>query len=276
MYRDRYDIRSFLAGEDNVASISIASAKGSTPRDQDAWMLVSRKRIFRTIGGGNLEYLAIGKARELLVSNVEKQELSLPLGPDLGQCCGGHVMLHIQRLDDLQTTHFITRMDEEIERLPHVYVFGAGHVGTCLAEALSLLPVRPLLIDQRAAALENAPDGIEICLTALPEAIVKSAPKGSAFVVATHDHSLDFLIAKEALARANTAYIGMIGSKTKRATFRKWLHHETEGRLSSDRLICPMAPGECDDKRPEVIASLVAAEVMTHLRAVAKIKLELF
>ena len=68
-----------------------------------------------------------------------------------------------------------------------------------------------------------APAGVERVLTPLPEEVVRRAPAGSAFVVLTHDHALDFLIAREALARGDAAYVGMIGSRTKRVSFQRWL-----------------------------------------------------
>ena len=66
------------------------------------------------------------------------------------------------------------------------------------------------------------PRDIETRLTPVPEEMVRDAPAGSAFVVLTHDHALDFLIVAEALKREDAAYVGMIGSKTKKATFRSW------------------------------------------------------
>ena len=75
-----------------------------------------------------------------------------------------------------------------------------------------------------------APAGVERVLTPLPEEIVRRAPPGSAFVVLTHDHALDFLIVREALARGDAAYVGMIGSRTKRVSFLRWLARGGAGR----------------------------------------------
>ena len=265
MYSDRSDIRRFFRRHENVAAIFIDDVKGSAPRDADAWMLVSPNAIFRTIGGGSLEFIAIEKARALLSSDQNEEVISIPLGPEIGQCCGGHVRLRIERLDRNGRDQLTARIDQEIASLPHVYIFGAGHVGYSLSEAMALLPVHPVLIDSRAEALEAAPDRIETCLTAIPESMVKSAPADSAFVVLTHDHSLDFLITREALQRGDARYVGLIGSKTKRATFRSWFRQETGSGAGLDRLICPIGGQGSDDKRPEVIASFVAAEIMAHL-----------
>ena len=100
---------------------------------------------------------------------------------------------------------------------------GAGHVGRALATFFQALPVRSILIDSRAEELALAEARVENRLTAMPEADIRSAPAGSAFVVLTHDHALDFLLTAEALARRDAAYVGMIGSATKRAEVRPFL-----------------------------------------------------
>jgi xanthine dehydrogenase accessory factor len=104
---------------------------------------------------------------------------------------------------------------------------------------------------------------IETCLTAMPEALVREAPPGSSFVILTHDHALDFLITSEALQRKDAAYIGMIGSKTKRMTFRNWLTRDIGRPELFDNLVCPIGGSEVKDKRPAVIATLAAAEILT-------------
>ncbi|MEL6794670.1 MAG: XdhC family protein, partial [Pseudomonadota bacterium] len=95
----------------------------------------------------------------------------------------------------------------------------------------------------------------------------RAAPRGAAFVVLTYDHALDFLIAAEALKRSDAAYVGMIGSATKRAAFDGWMRREAlEGAA---RLTCPIGAVGKGDKRPEVIAAHVAAEILTALSAPA-------
>ena len=274
MYRDRQDIRRFLHENDFVAAICVDEVKGSAPRDAGAWMLVSPGAVFRTIGGGNLEFMAIEKARRILASGASEDVLSIPLGPEIGQCCGGHVRLTVQRLGETEQSEYVARIDHELAELSNVFVFGAGHVGRALSEALSLLPLRPVLVDTRADELEAAAEGIETCLTAVPESIVRTAPEGSAFVVLTHDHSLDFLIVREALKRGDARYVGMIGSRTKRASFSRWFASETGDQDSLKGLVCPIGNRTAGDKRPEVIASLVAAEITACLTAAGTTKAE--
>ena len=264
MYKQRHDIRAFLNSCDAVVLVEIDEAKGSTPRELGAWMLVSDSSIFRTIGGGQLENIAIEKARQLLrTPSNEHFEMDIPLGPDIGQCCGGKVRVRVKLLDEHEQEARAKLADLDLEQLPNLYIFGAGHVGNALAEAASLLPLNPILIDTRADMLALAPDTIEKRLTAMPEAEVRGAKVGSAFAVLTHDHALDFLITREVLTRNDVAYAGMIGSKTKRATFKSWA--KREGLNNIDKLVCPMGRTSSNDKRPEVIAALVLAQVLEYL-----------
>ncbi len=272
----RDDIRAFLNGRParipDCVLIEVTDVKGSAPRDAGAWMLVARDAIFRTIGGGQLEYMAIDHARRMLAGG-DDSPMDVALGPEIGQCCGGRVGLNFRRVDGPLAKELVTRMDGEIAMRPHVYVFGAGHVGDALAHALSLTPVRVVLVDTRESELTAfGVPGVETCLTALSEQVVRTAPPGSAFIVLTHDHALDFLIAAEALGRRDAAYVGMIGSKTKKATFRNWLKRETGGDALFGALVCPVGGALVKDKRPEVIAALATAEVLTALFAPATVR----
>ena len=264
MVASREDIRDFLRREPNCVLVEVTGAAGSTPRDTDAWMLVAAESLFGTIGGGQLEYMAIDHGRRALKRGDAPEAMTIPLGPEIGQCCGGRVALAFTRLDQEKAAMLIERSDLEIASRPHVYVFGAGHVGDALTMALSLVPVRTVLVDTRENELSAVADipGIETCLTAMPEAVVRDAPPGSAFVILTHDHALDFLIAAEALRRDDASYVGMIGSKTKRSTFKNWLSREIGRPDLFDRLVCPIGGTTVKDKRPAVIAALAAAEVM--------------
>ncbi|MEO1471358.1 MAG: xanthine dehydrogenase accessory protein XdhC [Pseudomonadota bacterium] len=253
----------FLATGGPVAAIEVTRVQGSAPREVGAWMLVSPQATHATIGGGALEHRAIARARALLAEGDEALDLALPLGPAIGQCCGGQVTLAIRRLDARGIAEHRARLAAQRASDPPVAVFGAGHVGLALARALALLPVRTLLVDSRSEALAAAPAGVGTRLTPLPEAVVRAARPGTAFVVMTHDHATDFLIAAEALARGDAAYVGLIGSASKRAAFEGWL--KREHGPSPAALTCPVGAAGRGDKRPAVIAAQVAAEVMAAL-----------
>ncbi|MBK0020329.1 xanthine dehydrogenase accessory protein XdhC [Brucella pseudogrignonensis] len=267
----RDDIRAFLNKRPDSVLIEVTDVKGSAPRDAGAWMLVARDMIFRTIGGGQLEYMAIDHARKILAGGRDSP-MDVPLGPEIGQCCGGRVGLSFRRVNRGLAEDLVAKVDAEIATRPHIYVFGAGHVGDALAYSLSLTPVRVILVDTREAELMavDAP-GVETCLAAMPEQVVRSAPPGSAFIVLTHDHALDFLIVAEALQRDDALYIGMIGSKSKKATFKNWLKREIGSDDLFENLVCPVGGSVVKDKRPEVIAALAAAEVLTAVLVSSKV-----
>ncbi|MER8439315.1 xanthine dehydrogenase accessory protein XdhC [Mesorhizobium sp. M1312] len=303
-------LKAFLARAGRVALVEVAGTKGSTPREKGAFMLVSGAAIFGTIGGGQLEYMAIDKARQLLFSPLEgemaaerpegvvsegsarasstaaatppggfaatlpsrgrdiRATLDIALGPEIGQCCGGRVEVLIRLVDAALAQKLVAAAEAEEAQLPHVYIFGGGHVGQALASAVALLPVRVVVVETRAEALEGMPGTVETSLTPMPEAMVREAPSGSAFVVLTHDHALDFLIVAEALKRRDAAYVGMIGSKTKKATFRSWFLKSADGSEAEFApLVSPIGGDAVKDKRPHVIAALAAAEIMTALVA---------
>jgi xanthine dehydrogenase accessory factor len=245
--------------------VRVESARGSTPREAGAWMLVSEKRTLGTIGGGQLEYMAIDAARALLARGAIRQLLDVPLGPEIGQCCGGRTRMTVVRAEGATLERLLALVTQEVAALPTIYVMGAGHVGRALAAALALLPVRAILVDGREEELWMSPAGVERILTPLPEETVRLAPAGSAFVVLTHDHALDFLIVREALARGDAAYVGMIGSRTKRVSFQRWL--ASAGAVETSALVCPIGALGRPDKRPEVIAAFVAAEILQRLAA---------
>lgn len=267
------ELERFLGAETEVALVQVVRARGSTPREEGAWMLVAPGRIFGTIGGGQLEFTAIDAGRELLQAPTTAPDtrpgfrtLDIPLGPEIGQCCGGRVELAIRPLDAQRREELMATAQAEDEAMPHVLIFGGGHVGQALAAACSLLPLQVIVVETRAEALESMPDGVETRHTAVPEQMVRSAPPGSAFVVLTHDHALDFLIVAEALGRGDAAYVGMIGSKTKKATFRNWYLKTAGGSEETlARLVSPIGGDAVHDKRPPVIAVLAAAEIMTAI-----------
>jgi xanthine dehydrogenase accessory factor len=231
--------------------VRVARVWGSTPRETGAEMIVRRDGLAGTIGGGQLEYLAIDRARRMMADGEREASLTVALGPEIGQCCGGKVELAFDRLAPTPR-----------KAGPPVLIFGAGHVGRALARALQPLPLAPRLIDTRAAELALIGPDIATTLSAIPEAEIRAAPAGAAFVSLTHDHALDFLLAAEALQRRDAAYVGMIGSRTKRATFA---HYAGREGVDLGALICPIAAGYPRDKRPEVIAAFAAAEILARM-----------
>ena len=77
--------------------VRVTRARGSTPREAGATMIVAAETTQGTIGGGQLEYMAIDRARQMLARGEATASLDIPLGPEIGQCCGGRVELGFDR-----------------------------------------------------------------------------------------------------------------------------------------------------------------------------------
>ncbi len=263
------DIRAFLHEHDVTIVAELTAVRGSTPREAGAFMLISPTATIGTIGGGALEYMVIDRARQVLRNGEIADTLDIPLGPEIGQCCGGRVDIAMRRLDPARAGSLVEAAEAEATGRPHVYLFGAGHVGHALARALVLLPLKVHVVDTRPDELAGLPPEVEAIAAPMPEAVVRAAPIGSSYVILTHDHALDFLIAFEALKRPDSPYVGMVGSKTKRAKFTSWFLGEDGESRALDRLVLPIGatayPRGLGDKRPEVIAALAAAEIMVHI-----------
>lgn len=264
-------LRTFISAHRDILVAEISAVRGSSPRDAGTFMLIAADALMGTIGGGALEYMVIDRARQVLRSGEAGDDLDIPLGPEIGQCCGGRVDIAMRRLDPVRAGALIARLEAGAAARPHVFLFGSGHVGRALARALSLLPVQVHVVDTRPAELTGLPDAVEAIASPMPEAIVRKAPAGSAHVILTHDHALDFLIAAEALKRADSPYVGMIGSRSKRARFASWFRSQGGDPEALRRLVLPIGgrswPHGLGDKRPQVIAALATAEIIVHIGA---------
>ena len=257
-------LRAFFAAHVSVIRVVLTRVRGSSPRNEGTEMFVAANALWGTIGGGQLEFRAIDAARAMLREDVLTKALDLPLGPEIGQCCGGRVELGLNRMRLSDKRAAEERVTQRDAALPHVYVLGAGHVGRALANQFQHLPVRCLLIDTRPDEIALCTAAVEMQVSVLPEAAIATAPAGSAYIVLTHDHGLDFLLTAAALSRGDAAYIGMIGSASKRAKFGKWAQRQCDGQPIDD-LNCPIGARGSRDKRPSVIAAFVVAEVMAEL-----------
>jgi xanthine dehydrogenase accessory factor len=247
--------------------VTVARAQGSTPREEGAAMLVTPLASHGTIGGGQLEFHAIDVAREMMSGEECERRLDLPLGPHLGQCCGGRVELALVRADAATLERLIEEEMRNEMAKPQVLLFGAGHVGLALARSLGLLPLAVALVDDREADPGALPTGVCFQRVDDPELLVEGAPAGSAFLILTHSHALDYRLAAAALARADARYVGMIGSFTKRARFERWFLQRGGSPEALRRFTCPIGGRATRDKRPEVIAALATAEILAHLLA---------
>jgi xanthine dehydrogenase accessory protein XdhC len=256
-------LRTWLARGDAAVLVTVAATRGSTPREAGTRMLVGSTATCGTVGGGRLELEAVNAARALIASGEATATMDVPLGAAIGQCCGGHVALLLERAGRDLAERLAQLEVKERAAAPAVYLFGAGHTGKAIARALALLPLRVTWIDSRAEEFPDAmPGSVERVIASRPADLVAEAAPGASYLVLTHNHALDFELAEAVLVRGDFRYLGLIGSTTKRRRFERW--YVARGHEAADpaRLTCPIGAGPVRDKRPEVIAALVAAELV--------------
>lgn len=234
--------------------VTIIEERGSTPRNAGSKMVVSRDRLYDTIGGGHLEYRAQAIAREMLENRSRETRLErFSLGASLGQCCGGATVLLFEPMGQPQA---------------HIAVFGAGHVGRALVPLLASLPCKVRWIDSRESEFpEQIPQGVEKVLNDEVVDEVENMPAGSYFIVMTHNHQLDLELTAAILERNDFTYYGLIGSKSKRAKFEHRLRDRGFQPETVQRMRCPMGIADVKGKLPIEIAVSIAGEVIATYNA---------
>jgi xanthine dehydrogenase accessory factor len=253
-----------------AALVEVSEARGSVPRGTGTRMLVSATQALGTIGGGHLELKAIEAARALLIdADTAPRSEHYPLGPALGQCCGGAVTLAYTRLDAAALAAWPVAAP-----LFQLQLYGAGHVGRAIARALAPLNVGVDWIDERDAEFPSTfADGAtawpahirKVCVDAV-EGEVRLAPPGAFYLVLTHQHDLDLRITEAILRRGDFGFLGLIGSKTKRQRF---VHRFEERGIAAERIAricCPIGVEGISGKEPEVIAASVVAQLLQRAR----------
>lgn len=144
-----------------------------------------------------------------------------------------------------------------------VFLFGAGHVGRALLPILAALPLRVTVVESRPEMLPPAvPAGITVLPSSAPALEIDDVPDGAAVIVMTHDHALDLEIVAAALARPGIAFVGLIGSATKRARFVSRLKARGFGTETVARLVCPIGIAGIEGKDPAIIAVSTAAQIL--------------
>ncbi len=256
-----------IEADGSAALVRLVSTRGSVPREAGAAMVVRPSGDFYgTIGGGALEWRALEEARETLAKGRGAQRQSrVALGPELAQCCGGQVEWRIEAFDrsDLSALQFEAEAEAREGSGRPVYLFGAGHVGRALALALAPLPFALTWIDSRDQAFpERAPANARLVRPSDPISELGGAPDRALIVVMTHSHPLDLAIIAEALRQDRFAYVGLIGSATKRARFSSQMRAAGFAETKLQKLVCPIGIVGISGKEPPVIAAAVAAQLL--------------
>lgn len=233
------------------AVATLIATSGSTPRASGTKMVVSSEHTYATIGGGQLEFLVVQRARELLIKGTDCQEIKqFPLGAEARQCCGGSVTVMLECFAG--------------DRLP-VVVFGAGHVSQALMNIFQALPFNVTWIDSRSELFteQDSYSNIRQLVVPEPESIVEDLPDNAYVLVLTHDHALDFRLAQRLLENWRWQFFGLIGSAHKAKRFRARLKNEGVDNALIERMQCPVGMPEVKGKLPMQVAVSIAAEIIS-------------
>lgn len=227
-------------------------------------MSVALDGITGTVGGGHLEFDAIARARTALAGGDLAEEVRYPLGPSLGQCCGGVVWLRFKRIaagEDLAAN---------LPQAPQrpLALFGAGHVGLAIARIARDLPLALHWVDSRDGQFPagGLPAGWRQEVSDPPADAVDDVAPGSALLIMSHSHAEDFdtvaACLKRQRERADLPFIGLIGSHTKWASFRQRLLARGFSEAEQAQVVCPIGVPGVAGKQPAVIAVAVLAQIL--------------
>ena len=308
---DRRALASAIAAHGPVARVVLAGVKGSAPREVGAAMLVWQGGQDGTIGGGALEFQAAAAAREMLANGCAMRCDAVPLGPNIGQCCGGAVRLltevfYAAPADGpafarpisnnagpmplaIARAQAAARQGQKVQAGLHqgwfiepfsapktpVWVWGAGHVGRAIVGVMAPLPdVEITWVD---TDLARFPDGIAGGVRALPTAdmtrAIALARLDAHHVILTFSHALDLALC-DGLLRHGFAACGLIGSATKWARFRARLAALGHGPADISRIMCPIGDPTLG-KHPQAIAIGVATRMMAQMAAAPALQKEM-
>ncbi len=291
-----HELQDAVAHHGAVVRLLIVRVAGSAPRGAGTAMLVWADGQAGTIGGGELEFQAVAEAQAMLATGGRRMRRTLPLGPALGQCCGGSVMLVWERFDTENLPRefpFVRSPGAEtiqpvvvarkarrmaagsppllidgwlieaaaVQGKP-LWIYGAGHVGRALVGVLGPLPDFAInWIDTAAHRFpDTVPAGVTPVVAADPALVARHAPAEAAHLIVTYSHDIDFRLCHALLGQA-FASVGLIGSATKWARFRSRLAALGHSPDQIARIVCPIGDPRLG-KHPQAIALGVAAGLL--------------
>ena len=234
-------------------------------------MAVFADGLIGTIGGGHVEYQAIARARMLLSGSPSTpfaaEVVRFALGPALGQCCGGVMHLRFEQVGAGDVSGLAQRL---AVCLRPVAIFGGGHVGRALVRVLAPLPFHITWIDSRDEVFPDAlPTNVDCDHSDPVQAAVTHLAPQSRVLIMSFSHAEDLEVVGACLQRQrekeDLPYIGLIGSRTKWATFRNRLAARGFSDAEMARVVCPIGVPGITGKEPDVIAVAVAAQLLQSL-----------
>jgi xanthine dehydrogenase accessory factor len=259
--------------------VTVDTVRGSVPREPGAWMAVFADQVIGTIGGGHLEFEALREARDRLGQTTAGDEPAqgpgaehaavrrFVLGPTLGQCCGGEVHLRFEPVSAADAALLRQRLAQP---LTPVALFGGGHVGRALVRLLADLPLAVHWIDSRDEVFPpDVPAHVQYEHSDPVQGAVPTLTPGSRVLIMSFSHAEDLDVVAACLTRqrqrGDLPFIGLIGSRTKWATFRHRLQERGFSAQELAQVTCPIGVPGISGKQPEVIAVAVAAQILQTL-----------
>ena len=288
---DLQRLKQLIDRHGRVARIVITDVRGSTPRTVGTEMFVWDNGQDGTIGGGALEY-QVTNAAEQALKEQRTWAHTYPLGPNLGQCCGGSVGILCEVFD--HTTLPTASADvvkrpasSQMKPINHsnltvqngeihepmrpsgkpIWIWGAGHVGRALIHVLQTLPQFDLTwidFDQGRFPPDTDPSTTVIQATDMPM-LVPHAPTDTHHFILTHSHDVDLALC-HALLKHDFEYAGLIGSDTKWSRFRKRLTDAGLEMSDIERITCPIGRPEYG-KHPSEIAIGILCNLLSDEQA---------
>lgn len=302
------DVITELKTHQQICLVAISRVEGSTPRELGAVAIVSPDGFSGSIGGGMLEHDALFQARATLDADQHSRPKGYrfwrdyPLGPSLGQCCGGFVSIMFEQINaadlahwqDLAAHHsgFLIHPDDAESPIfwadhsdGHLglaqpltpasvpfYLYGAGHVGRAVIDVTGGLPLTRHWVDTARDRFPlSIPQDVTVIDAADPAQIPQYAPAGTIHVVMSYSHQIDFDICANLLKADQFYKIGLIGSATKWARFRSRLQQMGFAARQIDQIQCPVGLAAISGKEPARVALSVAGQLAewTHADALA-------
>jgi xanthine dehydrogenase accessory protein XdhC len=259
-------VQRLRAGRQAGVLVTVMAVRGHAPREAGAKMVVAADNVWATVGGGNLEALAVQRSRDMIAAGITVPEVLTAALSDKApyqhgvQCCGGEVKLLL----------------EPLPVVPSVAIFGVGHVGLELARILARHDIELHLVDSRSdqltadrlAVLDDAVAQVHVHnVPVLPELVVGELPPGTHALIMTHDHAEDAALCDVAIRNDELATIGLIGSSAKWTRFQRKLAEDGNSAEAIARITTPIGIPSVTGKEPAVIAVGVAAWLLERFTA---------
>lgn len=244
-------VRLTRQGEPFVLATVVAHS-GSSPRKSGAKMLVrGDASCLGTVGGGRVEKETIEAALAALADG-EARTLEFVLTEEHGYACGGCMSVFV----------------EPQGRRPLLVMFGAGHVGRAVTALANNCGFRVVVVDERpecaSAQLLPGADRV-VCAPVLAAFKDLKLDRESFAIIATPGHLYDFDAVRGCLS-TETGFIGLLGSRRKRATLLQTLEAEGFDDAQRERVITPVGL-DIGAQTPEEIAVSIIGQLISIRRA---------